>query len=507
MSEVRLGLRENLGQFSLLVVVNAFVGAMVGMERSILPAIAEQDFELLAKTAVLSFIVVFGITKASTNYLAGRLSDRFGRKLVLVAGWLVAVPVPFLLMWAPSWTWVLVANALLGVSQGLTWSTTVIMKIDLAGPRKRGLAMGLNEFAGYFAVAGSALATGWVAEHYGLRPEPFYLGVGYVALGLLLSLVVVRETQEHVTAEAKLHAELPAESMPTQREVFWRTSLSDKNLSSISQAGLVNNLNDGMAWGLFPLFFAAAELDLAQIGTLAAIYPATWGLAQLFTGAWSDRVGRKWLIASGMWVQAIGIGVVIVSTQIVGFTVGAALLGIGTAMVYPTLLAAIGDVAHPSWRASSVGVYRLWRDLGYAIGALLAGLIADALGLAEAMWIVAAITFASGVVVAVRMSETLRRSESCIEPTELPRLPNAIIVDVRSPEEFAAGHVDGAINIPLEVLTQRTPELPKSAAVVTVCGKGGGRSERAAEHLRALGFSWVRSLCGGTHAWTHGVAG
>jgi MFS family permease len=407
MSDVRLGLRENLGQFSLLVVVNAFVGAMVGMERSILPAIAEQDFQLVAKTAVLSFIVVFGVTKAITNYLAGRLSDRFGRKHVLVGGWLLAAPVPFLLMWAPSWTWVLVANALLGVSQGLTWSTTVIMKIDLAGPQKRGLAMGFNEFAGYFAVAGSALATGFVAEHYGLRPEPFYLGVAYVGLGLLLSVVVVRETKHHVAAEAKLYAELPRERMPTQREVFWRTSLFDKNLSSVSQAGLVNNLNDGMAWGLFPLFFAAAKLDLAQIGTLAAIYPATWGLAQLFTGAWSDRVGRKWLIACGMWVQAIGIVGIIVSTGFAGFAGGAVLLGLGTAMVYPTLLAAIGDVAHPSWRASSVGVYRLWRDLGYAIGALLAGLTADALGLSGAMWLVAAITLVSGVVVAVRMSETL----------------------------------------------------------------------------------------------------
>jgi MFS family permease len=422
MSDVRLGLRENLGQFSLLVVVNAFVGAMVGMERTILPAIAEQDFELAAKTAVLSFIVVFGVTKAITNYLAGRLSDRFGRKHVLVVGWLVAAPVPFLLMWAPSWTWVLVANALLGVSQGLTWSTTVIMKIDLAGPRKRGLAMGLNEFAGYFAVAGSALATGFIAEHSGLRPEPFYLGVAYVALGLLLSVVVVRETQHHVAVEAKLHAELPTERVPTQREVFWRTSLFDKNLSSISQAGLVNNLNDGMAWGLFPLVFAAAELDLAQIGTLAAIYPATWGLAQLVTGAWSDRIGRKWLIASGMWVQAIGIGVTIVSTQYEGFAAGAVLLGVGTAMVYPTLLAAIGDVAHPSWRASSVGIYRLWRDLGYAIGALLAGLIADAVGLSEAMWLVAALTFASGVIVAVRMSETLRRTDASREAEADTRL-------------------------------------------------------------------------------------
>ena len=408
MTGVQLGLRQNLPQFALLVVVNAFVGAMVGMERSILPPIAEQDFHLVAKTAVLSFIVVFGITKALTNYLAGRLSDRFGRKHVLVAGWLVAAPVPFLLMWAPTWTWVLVANALLGVSQGLTWSTTVIMKIDLAGPANRGLAMGLNEFAGYFAVAGSALATGYVAAHYGLRPEPFYLGVVFVVAGLLLSALLVRETHHHVAHESRLHGELAAHEMPGQREIFWRTTLTDRNLSSVSQAGLVNNLNDGMAWGLFPLFFVAAGMDLGQIGTLAAVYPATWGVGQLFTGAWSDRVGRKWLIATGMWVQAIGIAVVILAEGFAGFAVGAALLGIGTAMVYPTLLAAIGDVAHPSWRASSVGVYRLWRDLGYAVGALLAGVTADAFGLPAAMWLVAALTCASGVIVASRMTETLR---------------------------------------------------------------------------------------------------
>ncbi|MCC7537280.1 MAG: MFS transporter [Deltaproteobacteria bacterium] len=380
---------------------------MVGMERTILPSIAEADFHLAARTAVLSFIVVFGVTKALTNYLAGRLSDRFGRKQVLVAGWLVAAPVPFLLMWAPTWSWVLFANALLGVSQGLTWSTTVIMKIDLAGPQKRGLAMGLNEFAGYFAVAGSALATGWIASRVGLRPEPFYLGVAFVALGLVLSVLVVRETKHHVGLESQLAGELPREGLPSQRDVFWRTTLLDRNLSSVTQAGLVNNLNDGMAWGLFPLFFVAARMRLEQIGWLAAIYPATWGVAQLFTGALSDRIGRKWLIAAGMWVQAFGIGAVVLSTRFAGFAVGAALLGIGTAMVYPTLLAAIGDVAHPAWRASSVGVYRLWRDLGYAIGALLAGITADALGLSAAMWIVAALTFASGVVVAVRMRETL----------------------------------------------------------------------------------------------------
>jgi MFS family permease len=409
---VRLGLRENAAQFSLLVVVNAFVGAMIGMERTILPSIAEHDFHLTARTAVLSFIVIFGITKALTNYLAGRLSDRFGRKHVLVAGWLVAVPVPFALMWAPSWSWVLVANALLGISQGLTWSTTVIMKIDLAGAKNRGLAMGLNEFAGYVAVAVSALATGWVAARYGLRPEPFYLGIAFVVVGLALSAVLVRETKHHVSVESRVAGELPPEGIPPPHEVFWRTTLVDRELSSVTQAGLVNNLNDGMAWGLFPIFFAEAHMTLEEIGVLAAIYPATQGIGQLFTGAWSDRVGRKRLIAAGMWVQALGIAVVIVSSRFEWFALGATLLGAGTAMVYPTLLAAIGDVAHPTWRASSVGVYRLWRDLGYAIGALIAGIAADALGLSVAMWIVAALTVASGVVVALRMRETLGRRGS-----------------------------------------------------------------------------------------------
>jgi MFS family permease len=409
-SRVRLGLRENLPQFALLVLVNAFVGAMVGLERSILPALAEQEFHLVARTALLSFIVVFGVAKALMNYGAGRLADRYGRKHVLVAGWLVAIPVPFLLMWAPTWTWVLVANALLGISQGLTWSTTVIMKIDLVGPGQRGLAMGLNEFAGYIALAASALATGWLAARYGVRPEPFYLGVGFVAVGLALSALLVRETRHYVAHESTLRDPTAGDTLMSARQVFWRTTLLDPRLSSVSQAGLVNNLNDGMAWGLFPLVFAAAGLNLAQIGLLAAIYPATWGLAQLATGAWSDRAGRKPLIVWGMWIQAIGIAVIALAGTFGGFMSGAVLLGIGTAMVYPTLLAAIGDVAHPSWRASSVGVYRLWRDLGYAVGALLAGLTADAFGLRAAMWAIAALTFASGALTALRMTETLPAS-------------------------------------------------------------------------------------------------
>ena len=433
---IRLGLRENLAQFSLLVVVNAFVGAMVGLERSILPAIAEQEFHLVARTAVLSFIVVFGVAKALTNYGAGRLSDRWGRKHVLVGGWLVAVPVPFLLMWAPTWNWVLFANVLLGISQGLTWSTTVIMKIDLVGPRQRGLAMGLNEFAGYGALAVSALATGWIAARYGVRPQPFYLGVVFAFVGLALSAVLVRETRHHVSHESALVGALPSGGVPGPREVFWRTTLLNPDLSSASQAGLVNNLNDGMAWGLFPLVFAAAGLNLAQIGLLAAIYPATWSVVQIATGALSDRTGRKPLIVWGMWIQAAGIALVTIASAVPGFVAGVVLLGIGTAMVYPTLLAAIGDVAHPSWRGSAVGVYRLWRDLGYAIGALLAGLIADAFGLQTAMWFIAALTFASGAVTAVRMRETLQGAHGVPNGGLTPR-PSAspqLAVDAHRPE-------------------------------------------------------------------------
>jgi MFS family permease len=504
MTPPRLGLRANLAQFTLLVVVNAFVGAMVGIERSILPSLAEERFQLAATSAILSFIMVFGVTKALTNYFAGRLSDIIGRKHVLVTGWVVALPVPFLLMWAPSWTWILAANVLLGVSQGLTWSTTVIMKIDLAGPARRGLAMGLNEFAGYFAVAGSALATGLIASRYGLSPEPFYLGVVFAVVGLALSVLLVRETKQHVAAESAIQGDLSTSDGPSARQVFWRTTLTDRNLSSVTQAGMVNNLNDGMAWGLFPLFFAAAQMDIGQIGTLAAIYPATWGIAQLFTGALSDRVGRKWLIVTGMWVQAVGVGVVILGQSFAIFATGAALLGVGTAMVYPTLLAAIGDVAHPMWRASSVGVYRLWRDLGYAVGALLAGLTADALGLSGAMWIVAGLTFLSGIVAAVRMTETLKRPQpppTCVSPSALEealRQGAVVVVDVRTAEEYEEGHVRDAVSIPIDHLS--TAELSKETPVITVCGKGCGRSEQAAQQLRRRGYA-ARALCGGTQAW------
>ncbi|SDR68118.1 Predicted arabinose efflux permease, MFS family [Erythrobacter sp. HL-111] len=402
-----LGLRANLPQFLLLVLVNAFVGGMVGIERSILPELAQQEFGLAERTAILSFIAVFGVTKAAANYFAGRLGDRWGRKPVLVAGWVIAAPVPFLLMWAPSWDWVVVANVFLGVSQGLTWSTAVVMKIDLAGPRNRGLAMGLNEFAGYFAVAIAAWGTGYIAARYGLRPEPFYLGVIFLIFGFVLSVFLVKETKGHADHEAASASTLS--EPPSNGEIFRLATWRDRNLSSATQAGFVNNLNDGLAWGLFPLIFAAAGLGLDAVGVLAALYPAVWGLTQLITGGLSDRWGRKWLIASGMWLQAVGIIAIALWWSFAGFATGAVLLGLGTAMVYPTLLAAIGDVAHPSWRSSAVGVYRLWRDLGYAAGAIIAGVVADRFGLGNAALVIAGMTFLSGVVVAVRMTETHKR--------------------------------------------------------------------------------------------------
>jgi MFS family permease len=498
----KLGLRENAHQFFLLVLVNAFVGAMIGLERSILPELAEKEFFLAAKSAILSFIVVFGFTKALMNYFAGRLSDKFGRKHVLVMGWLFAIPVPFLLMWAPSWSWILIANVFLGISQGLTWSTTVIMKIDLVGSKQRGLAMGLNEFAGYFAVAGSALFTGLIASHYGVRPEPFYLGILYVVFGLLISFFFVKETRHHVQAE--INSAVPMQGL-NQKEIFLKTSFLDRNLSSVTQAGFVNNLNDGMAWGLFPILFASVGLGLREIGWLAAIYPASWGILQLFTGHLSDKVGRKWLIVWGMWIQAVGIAVTIQFLNPVGFFVGALLLGAGTAMVYPTLLAAIGDVAHPSWRASSVGVYRLWRDSGYAIGALVSGVIADSFGLSSAIWFVAFITFLSGVVTAIRQSETLPQElPLVINVDDLDKIigaENAVVLDVRSPEEFVEGHIHQAIHRPKDGLPESIADISKSTRIITNCGKGGGRSTDAAKLLREKGWSQVQWLEGGYNAW------
>jgi MFS family permease len=409
--EVKLGLRENVAQFSLLVGVNALVGGMIGQERTVLPLLATDEFGLTAFTATLTFIAAFGIVKAITNFFAGALSDRHGRKPILVAGWLIGIPVPILLIWAPTWGWVIFANVLLGMNQGLTWSTTVIMKIDLVGPAKRGFAMGLNEAAGYGAVALTALATGYIAAERGLRPEPFFLGLAYAGLGLGLSVFFVRETRAHAHLEASSHVmahDSLGEHLST-KEIFVLTSFREKALSSASQAGLVNNLNDGLAWGLFPIFFKDAGLSVGRIGILAATYPAVWGIGQLVTGGLSDRIGRKPLIAGGMLLQALAIALIAATEGFGVWMVGAALLGAGTAMVYPTLLAAIGDVAHPRWRARSVGIYRLWRDAGFAVGAILAGVLADVVSITAAIYAVAALTAVSGVVVLVRMYETHSR--------------------------------------------------------------------------------------------------
>jgi MFS family permease len=410
-TSVRLGLRENWRQFWLLVLVNAFVGAMVGLERTVLPLIAEEDFGMVARGAILSFIVTFGFVKAGTNFFAGRLGDLFGRRKVLIVGWLFGIPVPFLLMWAPSWSWIVFANVLLGVNQGLAWSTTVIMKIDLVGPKARGLAMGLNEFAGYLAVALAALGTGYVAEAFGLRPEPFYMGIAFVALGLGLTVLFVRETAEHVALEARDHAESSED--PTLggtlsgREIFAMASWRHPALFGASQAGMVTNFKDGLAWGLFPLFFAAGGLSVSQIGVLTFIYPALWGILQLWTGGLSDRLGRKPLIVGGMLLQAAALFVVAGGGGFWIWFVGSALLGAGTALVYPTLLASVADVAHPAWRGSAVGVYRLWRDSGYAFGAIVAGLLADLLGIAPAILAGGVLALLSTALVWVRMPETL----------------------------------------------------------------------------------------------------
>ncbi len=404
---IRLGLRQNLAQFALLVGVNALVGGMIGQERTVLPLLAVDEFGLSKFTATLTFIAAFGIVKAVTNFFAGTLSDRHGRKPVLVAGWIVGVPVPLLLMWAPTWGWVVFANVLLGINQGLTWSTTVIMKIDLVGPERRGFAMGLNEAAGYGAVAVTALATGWIAAERGLRPEPFFLGLAYAALGLGLSTLAVRETHAHAHHEATGHVtDAARHDALSTGEIFRLTSFRDRALSASAQAGMVNNLNDGLAWGLFPIFFADHGLAVGRIGILAALYPAAWGLGQLYTGGLSDRIGRKPLIVGGMLTQAAALAWMGAVAGFAEWAAGAVVLGIGTAMVYPTLLAAIGDVAHPSWRARSVGVYRLWRDGGFALGALLAGVLADLASIEVAIEAVAALTAASGIVVMLRMYET-----------------------------------------------------------------------------------------------------
>jgi MFS family permease len=411
--DVRLGLAANWQQFTLLVVINGFVGAMVGLERAVLPLVAAKEFGVASSTAALSFIATFGLAKALANLATGAIADSRGRRFALIVGWVLALPVPVIVLVAREWWWIVAANALLGVSQGLAWSATVLMKIDLAGPRQRGLAMGLNEFAGYVALAVAAFASGVVASNVGLRSGPAYIGLAIAVVGLGLSVAFARETNAHVQTEERALGPTST-PVPTPAQLLRRSVWSDRAMFSLSQAGLVNNLNDGLAWGALPLLFASASLDVAQISALAAIYPAVWGFGQLATGPLGDRWGRKWLIVAGMVVQGIALAIIAASHSIAIWTVALVALGIGTALVYPTLLAAVSDVSRPLWRASAVGVYRFWRDMGYMIGALLAGFIADAFGLSAAIMTVGVLTVASGVLVGIRFEENRHREAALL---------------------------------------------------------------------------------------------
>lgn len=397
MQNIKLGLKENWRQFALLVIINAFVGGMVGLERSILPQIAEQEFHIAAKTAILSFIVVFGIVKAITNYFAGVFANKIGRKNLLTIGWLFAIPVPFILIFAPSWDWIVAANILLGINQGLAWSSTVVMKIDLVGEKQRGFAMGLNEFAGYLAVALVAFLTGYIASEYGLRPYPFYLGIGLVVLGLAGSVFLIKDTRKHVEAENTVS------EVPKLKQPFWETTWKHPNLGAVTQAGLINNLNDGMAWGIFPILLANKGFNLEQIGIVTAVYPAVWGFGQLFTGKMADVFNKKHLLFIGMLLQGIALGLFLFAGSMTHYVALSSVLGWGTAMVYPTFLATVAENTHPQDRAKSIGIFRLWRDLGYAIGAILTGFIADSFGIDISILAIGVLTMLSAVVIAVRM--------------------------------------------------------------------------------------------------------
>ena len=396
-AQVKLGLKENRAQFALLVLVNGFVGGMVGLERSILPQIAEKEFAIAAKTAILSFIVVFGIVKAITNYYTGTLANKFGRKNLLIAGWVIGIPVPFILMLAPDWNWIIAANILLGINQGLTWSSTVVMKIDLVGEKQRGFAMGLNEFAGYISVAIVAFLTGWIASEYGVRPYPFYLGIGIVFLGLLSSIFFIKDTKQHVAIETTTSV------VPKLKNIFWDTSRKNKNLGSVTQAGLINNLNDGMAWGILPVVLASKGFSIAAIGIITAVYPAVWGIGQLFTGKMADKFCKKDMLYMGMLLQAFALILLVWANTMTHFVVLSAVLGWGTAMVYPTFLATVAENTNPQDRAKSIGIFRLWRDMGYAIGAILTGIIADLISINASIIFIGVLTFISSAVIYYRM--------------------------------------------------------------------------------------------------------
>jgi len=495
---VQLGLKENRVQFILLVIVNAFIGGMIGMERTIFPQFAELTFGVASKTAILSFITAFGITKAITNYFTGRLAKRFGRRNLLLAGWLLAIPVPFMLIYAETWSMVIFANVLLGISQGLTWSSTVLMKIDQVGEKNRGLAMGLNEFAGYFAVGLVAFITGYIADRYGISPYPFYVGIVISIIGFLLTYFWVKDTRVFVKKETVINQVKPLNN------VFIETTFKDKTLSSITQAGMVNNLNDGMIWGLLPMVLISLKFSAGEMGIIAALYPAVWGIGQLFTGKMSDLYSKKKMLFWGMLMQGLAILIIPVSHSFAVLTGDSVILGLGTALVYPTFLAGIAQFTTPAQRAESIGVFRLWRDSGYAIGAVLSGITADVFGIQYAILLIGIITVISSLIIQFRMPDSKADVRECIEPVDVQKemqfSTKIKIIDVRSSEEYQVNHIPGAVNVELSQLKTLYGNIKKSEKLITVCGKGGGRSTEAARLLRQMGYS-AHWLCGGTNKW------
>lgn len=495
---LQLGLKENWKQFTLLVIVNAFVGGMVGMERTIFPQFAELEFGIASKTAILSFITAFGITKAIANYYTGKLANKFGRRNLLLFGWMLAIPIPLLLIYATGWSWIIFANVLLGVSQGLTWSSTVVMKIDLVGEKDRGFAMGLNEFAGYFAVGLVAFLTGYVANKYGIKPYPFYIGIFIALSGFILTAFWVKDTRAFVNKESNTN------NTPQLNNIFLETTFKNKTLSSVTQAGLVNNLNDGMIWGLLPMVLFALNFDNRHIGIVTAIYPTVWGIAQLFTGKMSDHYSKKAMLFWGMLMQGVAIIAITLSSNFYVLSFVAAILGFGTALVYPTFLSTIAQATHPTQRAESIGTFRLWRDLGYAFGAVISGITADLFGIDYAILLIGVITIISALIIKFRMPGQAKTIKECIDVDEVKQsiLANKkiTIIDVRSKQEYEQAHIPYALNISLQELSNSISKLDKHFHFVTVCTKGGGRSAEGAELLKQYGLkaSW---LCGGTNKW------
>jgi MFS family permease/rhodanese-related sulfurtransferase len=471
---------------------------MIGMERSIFPQFAELEYGVASKTAILSFITAFGIAKAISNYFTGRLANKFGRKNLLLFGWLIAIPIPFMLIYAPSWNWVIFANVLLGVSQGLTWSSTVVMKIDLVGEKDRGFAMGINEFAGYFAVGIVAFLTGYIANTYGITPYPFYIGIVISIVGFILTAIWVKDTRVFI------HKENASDYKSELENVFLETTFKNKTLSSVTQSGLINNLNDGMIWGLLPIFLLSLKFNNANIGIITAIYPTVWGIGQLFTGKMSDHYSKKEMLFWGMLLQGLAILLIPFSSDFYVLASISAMLGLGTALVYPTFLSTIAQATRPKQRAESIGTFRLWRDLGYAIGAVISGVTADLFGIEYAIFLIGGLTIISSIIIKFRMPAQIKTTKECIEVDEVKQAiqtnKKIQIIDVRSKEEYEQAHIPNALNISLQELKNSISQLDKNFQFVTACGKGGGRSVDGAKLLKEYGLKAIW-LCGGTNKW------